>query len=222
MQLSSLLPMYHWAAADEGLRVAAVRNWKRAIQIAVDMDCELVNTEFTGQSDNPLVCENQFMRSMDELMPEFEREGIKLDIQAHPYDFCERNNESVDIIRGLDRDWINYLYAAPHTFFYDDGKGDIASMLKYAGSKLSHLIIADTITTRPLEPALYRQPAGVTATVHQHLDIGQGEVDWEAFFGTLREIKFDGIATVSVFAWEDRPDESNRMMLERVTRELCQ
>jgi myo-inositol catabolism protein IolH len=57
--------------------------------------------------------------------------------------------------------------------------------------------------------------------VHQHLDIGQGEVNWEAFFGTLREIKFDGIATVSVFAWEDRPDESNRMMLERVTRELC-
>jgi myo-inositol catabolism protein IolH len=46
-------------------------------------------------------------------------------------------------------------------------------------------------------------------------------VNWEAFFGTLREIKFDGIATVSVFAWEDRPDESNRMMLERVTRELC-
>lgn len=116
VQLSSLLPMYHWAAADEGLRVAAVRNWKRAIQIAVEMDCELVNSEFTGQSDNPLVCENQFMRSMDELIPEFEREGIKLDIQAHPYDFCERNNESVDIIRGFDRDWINYLYAAPHTF----------------------------------------------------------------------------------------------------------
>jgi myo-inositol catabolism protein IolH len=24
-----------------------------------------------------------------------------------------------------------------------------------------------------------------------------------------------------VFAWEDRPDESNRMMLERVKSELC-
>ncbi|MDQ0668772.1 MULTISPECIES: hypothetical protein [unclassified Pseudomonas] len=35
--------------------------------------------EFTGQSDNPLVCENRFMRSMDELMPEFEGEGIKLE-----------------------------------------------------------------------------------------------------------------------------------------------
>ncbi|MDU8339292.1 sugar phosphate isomerase/epimerase family protein, partial [Pseudomonas syringae pv. actinidiae] len=144
VKLSSLLPLYHWAAPDEDLRIAAVRNWKRAIQVAVEMDCDLMNTECSGQSDHALVCENQFMKSMDELMPCFEREGIRLDIQAHPYDFCERNNESVDIIRGLDRDWINYLYAAPHTFFYDDGVGDIASMLRYAGDKLTHLIIADT------------------------------------------------------------------------------
>ena len=57
--------------------------------------------------------------------------------------------------------------------------------------------------------------------MHQHLDIGQGEVDWETFFSTLREIRFDGIATVSVFAWEDRPDQSSLMMLERVKSELC-
>jgi myo-inositol catabolism protein IolH len=222
VKLSSLLPMYHWASADEGLRVAAVRNWKRAIQIAVEMDCELVNSEFTGQSDKALVCENQFMRSMDELMPEFEREGVKLNIQAHPYDFCERNNEAVDILRGLDRDWINYVYAAPHTFFYDDGKGDIAPMLKYAGDKLAHLIIADTYNHRASSGQRYIvNPPGVHATVHQHLDIGQGEVDWETFFSTLREIRFDGIATVSVFAWEDRPDQSSRMMLERVRSELC-
>jgi myo-inositol catabolism protein IolH len=56
--------------------------------------------------------------------------------------------------------------------------------------------------------------------VHQHLDIDQGEVDWNAFFGTLREVRFDGIATVCVFAWEDRAVESSRFMLERVTKEL--
>lgn len=95
-------------------------------------------------------------------------------------------------------------------------------MLQYAGSKLSHLIIADTYNHKASSGLRYIvNPPGVVATVHQHLDIGQGEVNWEAFFGTLREIEFDGIATVSVFAWEDRPDESNRMMLERVKNELC-
>jgi myo-inositol catabolism protein IolH len=221
VQLSSLLPLYHWAGPDEEMRQAAVRNWKRAIQVAVEMDCELINTEFSGQADNALVCEQQFMKSMEELLPIFEREGVKLDIQAHPYDFCERNNESVDIIRGLDVDFVNYLYAAPHTFFYDDGKGDIASMLKYAGDKLTHLIIADTYNHRASSNLRYIvNPPGVTATVHQHLDIGQGEVDWSAFFSTLREMKFDGIATVAVFAWEERADESCRFMLEKVRSEL--
>ena len=47
-------------------------------------------------------------------------------------------------------------------------------------------------------------PPGSTARVHQHLDIGQGEVDWDEFFGTLGRMKFDGIMTVCVFAWEER------------------
>lgn len=221
VQLSSLLPLYHWASPDESLREAAVRNWKRAIQVAVEMECPLMNTEFSGQSNHALASENQFMRSMEELMPVFEREHIGLDIQAHPYDFCERNNESVDIIRGLDKPWLNYLYAVPHTYFYDDGVGDIAAMLEYAKPKLTHLIIADTYNHRASSNLRYIvNPPGVTATVHQHLDIGQGEIDWNTFFSKVREIGFDGIATVAVFAWEDRADESSRMMLETVKRGL--
>ncbi|MFG7960903.1 sugar phosphate isomerase/epimerase family protein [Pseudomonas aeruginosa] len=215
--LSSLLPLYHWAAPDEELRQAAVRNWKRAIQVAVEMDCPLMNSEFSGQADNPLVCANQFMRSMEELLSIFEREGIRLDIQPHPYDFCERNDAAVD----LDRDFVNYLYAAPHTFFYDDGKGDIASMLRYAGERLTHLIVADTYNHRASSGLRYIvNPPGVAATVHQHLDIGQGEVDWTSFFATLREMKFDGIATGAVFAWEDRADASSRAMLARLRQEF--
>lgn len=95
-------------------------------------------------------------------------------------------------------------------------------MLKYAGSKLSRLIIADTYSHEASSGLHYIvNPPGVVATVHQHLDIGQGEVDWDAFFGTLREIQFDSIATVSVFAREDWPDECSRMMLERVKSLLC-
>ncbi|MGW1289558.1 sugar phosphate isomerase/epimerase, partial [Streptomyces sp. NPDC002586] len=51
-------------------------------------------------------------------------------------------------------------------------------------------------------------------------DIGQGEIDWDAFFGTLRGLKFDGVATACVFAWEERARESSAFMLERITKGL--
>jgi len=54
--------------------------------------------------------------------------------------------------------------------------------------------------------------------VHQHLDIGQGEVPWDTFFGTLRELEFDGIMTVCVFAWEDRARESSLNNMAEILR----
>lgn len=59
-------------------------------------------------------------------------------------------------------------------------------------------------------------PPGSAARVHQHLDIGQGEVPWDDFFGTLAEIGFDGIMTACVFAWEERADQSGRFMRQKM------
>ena len=64
-------------------------------------------------------------------------------------------------------------------------------------------------------------PPGSTARVHQHLDIGQGEVDWDVFFATLGEVGFDGIATVCVFAWEERARESSAFMLDQIRQYLA-
>jgi myo-inositol catabolism protein IolH len=64
-------------------------------------------------------------------------------------------------------------------------------------------------------------PPGSPARVHQHLDIGQGEVDWDELFGTLAELEFDGIATVCVFAWEERARESSVHNREQVQRLLA-
>ena len=44
-------------------------------------------------------------------------------------------------------------------------------------------------------------------------------MDWPEFFGTLRDLEFDGIATVCVFGWEGQADDIYRRMLERVTQE---
>jgi myo-inositol catabolism protein IolH len=37
-------------------------------------------------------------------------------------------------------------------------------------------------------------------TVHQHLDMHQGEIDWDIFLSSLAGVGFDGIMTACVFA----------------------
>lgn len=40
VQIASLLPMYRWTSNDEAERQTAVRHWKRAIEICVEMDAD--------------------------------------------------------------------------------------------------------------------------------------------------------------------------------------
>ena len=218
VQLSSLLPLYRWSGPDEDERQAAVRYWKGAIEIAVELDCPVMNSEFNGRPEQASRSEAQFWRSMDTLLPIFEREGITLHLEAHPDDFVEQNTPAVDLVRGINSPRVRYLYCAPHTFHLGE---DVAAMLRYAAPVLAHVHIADSFNHRASSGLRYIiNPPGSPARIHQHLNIGQGEVPWEAFFGTLRELGFDGIATACVFAWEERARESSAFMLEQLRSRL--
>src|SRR6266516_2545569 len=212
VQLSSVLPLYRWAGPDEDARKAAVQYWKRAIQVAVELGCPVMNSEFHGTHDQPARCEGMFWRSLEELLPVFEREGVQLRLEPHPDDFVEDGKAAVDLIRGIDSELVSFLYCAPHTFHMG---GDIAGVMGYAGDLLTHLHVADSFDHRASSGLRYIvNPPGSTARVHQHLDVGQGEVDWDEFFGTLGRMKFDGVMTVCVFAWEERARESSLYMRE--------
>ena len=216
VQVSSLLPLYRWSGPDEDERQAAVRYWKRAIEIAVELGVDVMNSEFNGRPEQASRSEAQFWKSMDELLPVFEREGIQLRLEPHPDDFVENGKIAADMVRGINSPNVTYLYCAPHTFHMG---GDVAGILEYAGALVTQLHVADTFDHRASSGLRYiLNPPGTTARIHQHLDIGQGEVDWDAFFGTLERLRFDGIMTVCVFAWEERARESSLHNLAEIQR----
>jgi len=218
IEISSVLPLYRWSSPDEDERLAAVRYWKRAIQLTVELGVTVMNSEFNGRPEAAAASEAQFWRSMEELLPIFDREGIQLNLEAHPDDFVERNDAAVDLVRGIDSPDVGYLFCAPHTFHLGD---DIGAMIEYAAPVLRQVHIADVFNHRASSGLRYIvNPPGSAARVHQHLDIGQGEVDWDACFAALRRVRFDGILTSCVFAWEERAVESSRFMLERIRHYL--
>jgi myo-inositol catabolism protein IolH len=220
VKVATHLPLYRWSGPDEDERQAAVRYWKRAIELTVRLDCAVMNSEFNGRPEAASLSEAQFWRSLDELLPIFERDGVQLRLEPHPDDFVEDGRTAIDMIRGLDSPLVSFLYCAPHTFHMG---GDLAGIMEYAGDLLTHVHVADSFDHRASSGLRYIvNPPGSPARVHQHLDIGQGEVDWSDFFGTLGRLRFDGIMTVCVFAWEDRARESaiaNREQIERYTKD---
>ena len=118
LELASILPLYRWSGPDEDERQAAVRYWKRAIQLSVDVGCTSMNSEFNGRPEQAARSEAQFWRSMEELLPIFEREGIQLILEAHPDDFIEDGRAAVDLVRGIDSPGVGYVFCAPHTFHH--------------------------------------------------------------------------------------------------------
>lgn len=219
VELASILPLYRWSSPDEDERKAAVRYWRRAIEVAVELDCPTMNSEFSGRPDQAMTSEAQFWRSMDELLPIFEREAITLHLEPHPDDFIEDGLAAVDLVRGIDSPNVRYLYCAPHTFHMGH---ETAEMIAYAAPVLAHVHIADSFDHRASSGLRYIvNPPGSPARVHQHLDIGQGEVDWDAFFSALQAAGFDGIATACVFAWEERAVDSARVMYQQMRRRFA-
>jgi myo-inositol catabolism protein IolH len=216
--VASVLPLYAWSGPDEEERRAAVRYWKRAIELTSALGVDTMNSELNGNPRQAEVCERQFWKSMEELLPVFEKEGIRLVLEPHPDDWEQDGKRAVDLIRGINSPNVSFLYCTPHTFHQGN---DVDGILDKAGPLTTMCHIADAYDHTASSGLRYIvNPPGSQVTVHQHLDVGQGEVDFEAFFKALERNGFDGIISSCVFAWEDRAEASSTYMRETITSYL--
>ncbi len=101
MEISSFIVVYRWSGPAEEQRQRAAANWKRIIEIAADMGVPVINTEGSGAKNQQGICNGMFYKSMEELLPIIERKGIRVELQSHPYDFAELNDEACDIVKSF-------------------------------------------------------------------------------------------------------------------------
>lgn len=219
--ITSVLPVQRFSWPDEPERKAAVRNLIRYIEIAAQLEAPMVNTEFSGRPERAEASEDAFYRSMEEIVPVLEREGITLNIDPHPDDFVEDGLEAWRIIRGLNTPQVGFVYVAAHTFHYGD---QATTLLPQLGEQLRAVYVSDSFDHNRSNALRYiTNPPGNAVRVHQHLKIGDGDVNWTELFDTLRATGYldrpDALIVSNVFGEDEAADEVSRYQLETV-REL--
>jgi len=202
IEIASTLPVLRWSGPDEDAREAAVRYWKRVIRITAELGVDTIGTEFNGRPERAEESERAFYRSMEELVPLIEKEGIKVFIDPHPDDFVENGLAAWRVIRGINSKNFGMVYVASHTFHMGNQPLEIMSTV---GDRIGIVHVSDTMDHNASHGLRYiTNPPGNAVRVHQHLKMGDGDVNWDEFFGGLKSIGFldnpNSIMCSSVFA----------------------
>lgn len=203
VEIVSVAIVQAWSSPDPDVRSAAVAWWRDGIMAAAELGCDRVATRLSGDPARPGESRDALLRSIDELLPSLEGAGIVVAIEPHPGDFIETTDAAIDLLRTLDLPQVRYLHCLPHAFYLG---GSVADQIESARGWFDHVHVADTY--RPDRTII--DPPVLAARVHQHSDIGVGELAWDAIVRSLREVDFDGIATVQVFGWEEQAERSFR------------
>lgn len=219
--ITSVQPVQRFGGPDPRDVEMAVFHTTRYIEVAAKLGAPVINTEFSGRPEREEESEYSFYRSMEQLLPIAEREGVTINFDPHPDDFVEDGLEAWRILRGLNSDRVGFVYVAAHTFHLGDRA---ASLLPIVGDRLGAVFAADTFDHRRSHGLRYiTNPPGNAARVHQHLRIGDGDVDFDELFGTLRQTGYldreDALIVSNVFAEDERAEEVSRFQLAKI-REL--
>ncbi len=218
IEIASTLPVLRWSGPDEDAREAAVRYWKRVIRITADLGVDTIGTEFNGRPERAEESERAFYRSMEELVPIIEKEGIKVFIDPHPDDFVENGLAAWRVIRGINSKNFGMVYVASHTFHMGNQPAEI---LEVAKGRVGIVHMSDTMDHTASHGLRYiTNPPGNAVRVHQHLRIGAGDVNFDQMFQGLKVNGFldnpNSVLCSSVFAENENAREMSIWQRETI------
>jgi sugar phosphate isomerase/epimerase len=204
LAVSSLCRGGFFTSADPGARAAALADNRAALAEAAELEADaliLVSGGLVPGSRDLGLARRLIADAIGELVPEAQRLGVRLGIEAlHPV-FCadrcviSRLGEAVDLAQQFPADAVGVVVDAYHVWWDAALAADIA---RAAGRIVSYQL-SDWILPLPPDTLLGRG------------HVGDGYIDFGPMSGWVRDAGYRGYTEVEIFSqriWDDPPDQT--------------
>ena len=202
--LEAIGDMHHpsWIEKDEALRRIRIQHTKDCLKLAKELGCPNISIQPGGRVEHLSREESMrvFLEGLNEVIPVARSYGVKILVEPEPNLLMENAGQFREFIQQVDQSIIGLNCDVGH--FYCAGE-EPAAVIKEFKDCIHHVHIED-----------------IKDRIHDHKICGQGDMDFQSIFNTLRDIKYAGFISLELYPYQDTPVEAGRASLQFLTKYL--
>ena len=185
--------LYHpsWIEADLEQRSLRIKHTIECVKMAAKLGSKNVSTEpggpITSSSPKREQLLKTFVDSLTEVVPIAEKERVKILIEPEPELLIQNSQEFIELMGMIESPCIKLNFDIGHFFCVGE---DLSKTIYKLADYIEHFHIEDISKER----------------IHKHLLPGEGVIDFKSVFRTIRDIGFDGYATVELYPYQECPE----------------
>jgi len=172
---------------------------KRKLRIDHTIDCitlarkfgaSNISTEPGGPTINQGLNENEllkvFANGINEILKVAEKENVTVLVEPEPGLLIENSEQFIKFIKNFDSECIGLNFDIGHFFCVGE---DPSSVIYKLSEYVRHVHLEDIAADR----------------THHHLMLGEGAIDFESVFKSMKDIGYDGFVTIELYPYQDSP-----------------
>lgn len=200
--------VYHpsWIEEDLELRRLRIKHTIECVKMAAKLGSKIVSTEPGGPiTSSSLKREHllkTFIDSLTEVVPIAEKERVKILIEPEPELLIQNSQEFLELMDMIESPCIKLNFDIGHFFCVGE---DLCKTIYKLADYIEHFHIEDISKQR----------------IHKHLLPGEGVIDFKSVFRTIRDVGFDGYATVELYPYQECPEHVAMKSLEFLNGLVC-
>jgi sugar phosphate isomerase/epimerase len=193
-----------WIEPDRHYRQVRIDHTRRSLTLARELGARCITTEPGGPVEHGgswSAALRLFLEGLKPVAEHAEKEGVLLLIEPEPGLLIETADQFQELMGHVDSPAVGLNFDIGHFYCVGD---DPAATVPRLAQYIRHFHLEDIAASR----------------IHHHLVPGEGAIDFTATFRAIREVAYDGWATIELYPYVDDPDSAARTARQRITEIL--